>query len=322
MGYSAENYRAVKELLDARRAAAVKESERRRAALHQQSPEVAEIDRALRKTGMALFRAACTGGGKDAEPFLRVMAENKALQESRAELLASLGLPADYTEVQYTCPACSDTGYVDIDMCVCMKRELTMATFRSSGLGPLLEKQSFESFSLDYYRADPQNLRLMERTLAVAREYAAGFSLRSGNLIFFGRTGLGKTHLSTAIAREVILRGYDVRYDSLPNVLADFEFDRYKSSYKDEAPRGEKYLTCDLLILDDLGTEVVNQFTLSCLYNLINTRLCAERPTIISTNLGEDALQERYNDRITSRLLGEYRPLIFVGEDIRMQKLQ
>ena len=207
-------------------------------------------------------------------------------------------------------------------MCACMKRELTLAGFRSSGLGALAEKQSFESFSLDYYRADAQNLRLMERTLAVAREYAADFSLRSGNLIFFGRTGLGKTHLSTAIAREVILRGYDVRYDSLPNILADFEFDRYKSGYKDVEPRGERYLTCDLLIMDDLGTEVVNQFTLSCLYTIINTRLAAERPTIISTNLGEDALQERYNDRITSRLLGEYRPLIFVGQDIRMQKLQ
>lgn len=321
MGYSAENYRAVKELLDERRAAAEKESERRRAALHQKSPEAAEIDRALRKTGMALFRAACTGG-KDAEPFLRVMAENKALQESRAALLASLGLPADYTEVHYTCPACGDSGYVDIQMCSCMKRELQLAAFRSSGLGSLLEKQTFETFSLDYYRSDPQNLRLMERTLAAAKQYAMGFTKASGNLIFFGRTGLGKTHLSTAIAREVILRGYDVRYDSLPNILSDFEFDRYKAGYKEQTPRAEKYLECDLLIMDDLGTEVVNQFTLSCLYNLINTRLCAARPTIISTNLGEDALQERYNDRITSRLLGEYRPLLFVGEDIRMQKLQ
>lgn len=321
MGYSAENYRAVKELLDERRAAAEKESERRRAALHQKSPEAAEIDRALRKTGMALFRAACTSG-KDAEPFLRVMAENKALQETRAELLASLGLPADYTEVHYTCPACGDSGYVDINMCECMKRELQLATFRSSGLGPLLEKQTFETFSLDYYRSDPQNLRLMERTLAAAKQYATGFTKQSGNLIFFGRTGLGKTHLSTAIAREVILRGYDVRYDSLPNILSDFEFDRYKAGYKEQNARGDQYFSCDLLIMDDLGTEVVNQFTLSCLYNLINTRLCAARPTIISTNLGEDALQERYNDRITSRLLGEYRPLLFVGEDIRMQKLQ
>ena len=321
MGYSAENYRAVKELLDTRRAEAVRESERRRAELHQKSPEVAEIDRALRKTGMALFRAACQGG-KDAEPFLRVMAENKALQESRAELLASLGLPADYTEVHYTCQACGDTGYVDINMCTCMKRELTLAGFRSSGLGALLQRQTFDNFSLDFYAAEPENLRLMERTLAMAREYAEGFTLHSGNLIFFGRTGLGKTHLSTAIAREVIVRGYDVRYDSLPNILSDFEFDRYKSSYKEESLRAEKYLTCDLLIMDDLGTEVVNQFTLSCLYNIINTRLCAERPTIISTHLGEDALQERYHDRITSRLLGEYRPLIFVGEDIRMQKLK
>ena len=206
-------------------------------------------------------------------------------------------------------------------MCDCMKRELTLAGFRSSGLGPLLDKQTFDSFSLDYYRADPQNLRLMERTLQMAREYATTFTMRSGNLLFFGRTGLGKTHLSTAIAREVILRGYDVVYDSLPNILADYEHDRFHSGYGTEDERAAKYAAADLLIMDDLGTEMVTQFSLSCLYNIINTRLCAERPTIISTNLGEDELQERYHDRITSRLLGEYRPLVFVGEDIRRQKL-
>ena len=320
MGYSAENYRAVKELLERRRREAIEESERRRAALHMQSPEVAEIDRAMRRTGLSLFRAACEGG-KDSPAFLRVMEENRALQESRAALLASLGLPADYTEIHYTCPACGDSGYVDINMCACMKRELTLAGFRSSGLGPLLEKQTFESFSLDYYRADAQNLRLMERTLAMAKEYAEHFTMQSGNLIFFGRTGLGKTHLSTAIARTVITRGYDVVYDSVPNIRADFEFDRFKNNYGAEPPRAEKYMEADLLIMDDLGAEMTTAFSISCIYNIINTRLSAERPTMINTNLGEDTLQERYNDRITSRLLGEYRPLVFVGEDIRRQKL-
>ena len=138
MGYSAENYRTVKELLDKRRREAIAESERRRAAVHTESYEIAEIDLALRKTGMELFAAACSGGGKQSPAFLAVMEKNKALQDKRAALLASLSLPADYTEVKYTCPKCNDTGYVDIHMCDCMKRELTLAAFRTSGLGGML----------------------------------------------------------------------------------------------------------------------------------------------------------------------------------------
>lgn len=322
MGYSAENYRAVKEILEKRRRSAIAESERRRAELHAQCPEAAEIDRALRRTGMSLFRAACEGG-KDSPAFLRVVEENRSLQETRAELLRTLSLPADYTEVHYTCQKCGDTGYVDIHMCDCMRRELTLAGFRSSGLGTLLDRQSFENFSLDFYRADPKNLRLMERTLQIAKKYADDFSLSSGNLIFFGRTGLGKTHISTAIARRVIERGFDVKYDSAQNIFADFEYDRFKSGYREDTPpRADKYFEADLLIIDDLGTEAATQFTLACLYNIINTRLNAGRPTIINTNLGEEELSERYNDRIYSRLMGEYQPLVFVGEDIRKQKLQ
>lgn len=320
MGYSVENIRYVKDLIESRRRAALEESERRRAALHAEVPELRELDLALRRTGPALFRAACQGG-KDSPAYRRVVEENAELQSARAVLLDKLGLPADYTEVHYTCPACGDTGYRDIAMCDCMKRELVLAGFRSSGLGVLIDRQSFDNFSLDYYKEDPENYSKMKKNLAAARKYAKGFSLRAGNLLFMGRTGVGKTHLSTAIARTVIERGFDVRYDSAQNIFADFEFDRFKSNYGAEAPRSDKYLEADLLIIDDLGTETVTQFTLTCLYNIINTRLNAGRPTIINTNLGYGELRERYNDRIVSRLVGEFRPLTFVGEDVRFQKI-
>lgn len=321
MGYSAENYKIAKDIIEKRRQSALAESERRREELHRLCPEAAELDRALSGTGAALFRAACVGG-KDSPAFLRVMEENKSLQEARGALLLSLGLPADYTEVHYACPDCGDTGYVDIHMCRCLRRELTLAGFRSSGLGALLEKQSFDNFSLDYYKDDPKNHRLMTRTLALAREYAESFTPRSGNLILFGRTGLGKTHLSTAIARAAIERGFDVRYDSAQNIFADFEHDRFRSRYDGEGDRAEKYFTADLLILDDIGAEPVTAFTLSCFYNLVNARLVSGRATVISTNLSEEELRARYDDRIFSRLMGEYKPLLFVGEDIRRQKLQ
>ncbi len=318
MGYSAENYRTVKEILERRRAAAIAESEHRRTELHGRCPELAEIDAALRATGISLFRAACESG-KDGEAFARVKAENIALHESKRELLASLGLPGDYLEIHYACPACGDTGYRDVYMCDCMRRELVLAGLRSSGLGKLLDTQTFESFSLEYYDEE-KTKKHMALTERIAREYAETFSLSSGNLLFLGRTGLGKTHLSTAIARVVIERGFDVSYNSAENILLDFEFDRYKSDFGREEPRAEKYMKTDLLIIDDLGTEMLSQFSAAALFNLINTRIAAGRPTIISTNLGDTEIQARYGDRVASRLFGEFRPLTFLGSDIRAKK--
>ena len=318
MGYSAENYRTVKEILERRRKGAIATSDERRAALHARCPELREIDEAMRATGIALFRAACEGG-RDGGAFARVKEQNLSLRKAREELLASLGLPADYTEIHYTCPHCGDTGYRDVYMCDCMRKELTLAGLRSSGLGSLLDHQSFDSFSLSYY-ADEETQKHMKRTLREAKKYAESFSLSSGNLLFLGRTGLGKTHISTAIARVVIERGFDVCYNSAENIALDYEFDRYKSNFGKEEPRAEKYAETDLLIIDDLGTETLSALAAASLFNLINTRIAAGRPTIISTNLGDEEIQSRYGDRIASRLFGEFRPFLFLGTDIRAQK--
>ncbi len=320
MGYTADQYRAAKDEIDRRRGAAIAESERRRAELHERSSDVAAIDRALSRTGAALFRAACIGGKEGAE-FRRVMEENKSLREDRAELLLSLGLPADYTEIHYTCPACGDTGYVDIKMCDCFKKALAREGLRRSGLGALVETQTFASFSLSYYEKDPEAHRRMKRNLKIATDYATTFSRDSESMLFFGRTGLGKTHLSTAIAEAVIARGYSVQYESAANIFEDFAHDRFKSNYGEKPPRADKYFDADLLIIDDLGAEATTQFSVAALYNLLNTRINAGIPTIINTNMSIDELRSRYDDRITSRLLGEFRPITFVGEDVRRQKL-
>ncbi len=320
MGYSQDQYRAAREEIDRRRGAAIAESDRRRAELHEKSPEAAEIDRALAKTGAALFRAACTGG-KDCEEFRRVMEENKSLREVRAELLLALGLPADYTEIHYTCPACGDTGYVDIHMCDCFRRALAREGLRCSGLGALVRSQSFENFSLAYYERDSEALRRMKRNLKIATDYAATFTRDSESMLFFGRTGLGKTHLSTAIAEAVIERGFSVQYESAANIFEDFAHDRFKSNYGEKPPRADKYFEADLLIIDDLGAEATTQFSIAALYNLLNTRINLGLPTIINTNMSDRELQSRYDDRITSRIFGEFRPISFVGEDVRRQKL-
>lgn len=314
-------YARVKEAYDKKRQRAIDQSELRRAQLHEQSSELRALDGALSKTGLKLFRIAIDGGKEAlAREIDKVRAENEHLLARRAEILSSLGYPADYTEVHYECALCKDTGYLEsTEMCACMKRALAEEGFRASGLGDLIDLQSFDNFSLDYYKGDENALEWMRQNLQILRRFAENFSPRRDSYLLMGGTGLGKTHLSTAVARCVIERGYDVRYDSVSNVFSDLEYDKFKSR-GDEARRGDKYLDCDLLILDDLGTEISTQFTVSALYNLVNTRLNRGKSTVISTNLTHAELLSRYDERLTSRFFGEYTLLHFKGTDVRMQK--
>ena len=321
MGYNIENYRRVREMLEERRREAIATAEQHAAEVHAACPELREIDRALAATGMQLFREAMAGGEDLADRLARVRTEHERVQEMRGELLASRGFPPGYTEPAFSCPACRDTGFCEAEMCECMRRALVEEGIRSSGIGRLIKHQSFENFSLEYYRKNPVDYERARYALSRARSYAEGFGPESGNLLLVGPTGLGKTHLSTAIARTVLERGYDVVYETIQNVIADFEYDRYKSGYGASESRGERYLACELLILDDLGTEQTNSFVLATLYHILNTRLNHGKQTVINTNVSGEELRERYNDRITSRLLGEYEVLLFSGHDIRMQKL-
>ena len=320
MSYQAENYQKVQKRLAERRAAAVAAADENRLRLHTMSKDAADIDRALSETGRNLFRIACEGGPDMREKINALKEQNLSLQEARRTLLATLGLPKDYTEPQYTCGKCSDAGFLKGKMCECMRKELAEEGFRSSGIGALIDRQSFDNFSLDYYSENADTLSLMRYAYDTCRRYADGFRVGAESLLLMGGTGLGKTHLSTAIARRVIERGYEVVYESAPNILADFDYDRFRLR-GDEEPRAEKYLTADLLIIDDLGTEVSTRFTVSHLYNLINTRINRALPTVVSTNLSQRELSEQYDDRIVSRLFGEFTPILFRGEDVRKQKL-
>ena len=298
------------------------EADLRRAEIHLAIPEVAEIDRALGRTGLSLMEASMQGEDVQAR-IAAVRKTNEELRHVRAELLISHGYPADYTEVRYECPLCNDSGFVDTKMCICMKKKLVEAGIEASGMGNLLREQSFENFDLTYYQNDPAAHRRMEQILARMRLYTESFEAgKSGNLVLFGGTGLGKTHLSSAVARGVIERGCDVFYVSAVSMLSDFERERFGNSAGGETGVGtDRYFSCDLLIIDDLGTEVNNQFTTSVLYNLINTRLNKRQSTVINTNLTQDEFRKRYWDRITSRVLGEYTVLPFLGTDVRAQKL-
>ena len=295
-------------------------AEARRREVEEKSPEILKIDASLAKTAQRIFEISAAGPDGVREKVEKLRLENEELLAERRAILEVLGYPGDYTEIRYTCPICQDTGYDGTRMCACMKRELMYEGFRASGIGHLIEKQSFENFSLDYYRSSEKDYALMEKTLEAAKEFAENVPPQYGNLLMMGGTGLGKTHLSTAIARRVIERGYEVRYESVQNVIAAYEHDRFRSGRDGEDERSAIYLDAELLILDDLGAEFTNAISLAALYHLINTRINQEKATVINTNLMQRELQEKYSDRITSRLLGEFRVLSFCGMNVRYLK--
>lgn len=306
--YISGNYKKVKDEIENRRLAAVATAELHNEEVRQKSEEIRAIDEELTRTGLAIFRTACAGG--DLAP---IRARNQALCEKRRALLVSQGFSADYTEPQYSCRLCSDTGYVDTKMCSCLRDALIRENFRASGMGDLLDRQSFENFDLERYKKDGEDIyRRVRMNYTAAKAFAENFREKRGNLFLVGTTGAGKTHLTTAIARAVLDRGFDVIYDTAQNIMAAFEHDRFRSGYQATESLAEKYMECTLLILDDLGTEFTNAFTVSCLYNLLNERQNKGLSTVISTNVSPAELREKYEDRIYSRLIGaDYQILSF-----------
>ena len=322
MGYNQDNFRRIREEYSRKYLEVQEAATKRREEIHAILPEVRLIDSQLSDMGLRIMQAALKSEDYHAA-VARIERESMALEQQRAAILQKNGFPANYTQPHYECDACGDTGYIDYKMCDCMRKKLIMAGYASSGIGTLMQTQSFANFSLDYYKSDRMTHLLMQSNLERAKQYAASFHpAKSDNLAMFGGTGLGKTHLSTAIAREVIEGGWDVVYVSCVDMFADYEAQRFGNSTG--TPTGadlSRYTDCDLLIIDDLGTELTNQFTTSCLYGLLNTRLNRHLPVILSTNLETEEFRKRYWDRITSRVLGNFTILPFKGTDIRRQKL-
>lgn len=327
MGYNKENFKRIRTEYETKAFRAQEEADMRRAELYTQIPELRELDGRLSSFALRIMQAAlCQEDTTAAIAALRE--ENERICKARRELLLKNGYSPDYTEPRYECEKCRDTGYVDIRMCSCMRQRLISAGMESSGLSALMKKQSFDNFSMDFYKGNPREYQIMSANYKVVKAYAEGFAIEQGkpmpqSLLFYGGTGLGKTHLSTSVARRVIERGYDVYYNSAVGMISDFEYRRFGSGLvQNEGDDTARYTDCDLLIIDDLGTETVNQFTMSCLYHVLNTRLNLGKPTLVSTNLNAAELCKLYGDRIASRLTGEYLLIPFYGVDIRKQRLQ
>lgn len=324
MSYSREVLIAADTELSRRRTRAEAERLARRDEAVKAIPEISVIERELAETGISVVKSL--GMGKGAGDFVRSLAEiNLKLQKRIEKLLVENGFDADYLKTKYTCPDCEDTGYINGISCKCrseLVKEIAME--RLCRNSPAL-KCRFDNFSLDYYpdeideRYNVSPRQHMKRVFEYCKNYAADFDPDSCSLYLYGATGLGKTHLTLAIAGEVTKNGADVVYDSASNLLRRLEKEHF-SKDGDESGAEDEMLDCDLLIIDDLGSEFVTSFSVSALYNIINTRLNREKPVIISTNLDAKALEEKYNERTASRILGSYTALLFLGRDIRQLK--
>ncbi|MBE6667599.1 MAG: hypothetical protein E7607_04750 [Ruminococcaceae bacterium] len=318
MSYNKDDYVRIKAEFSQKYIAARGRAEDRRAELHFKLPRVREIDLILSRTGMDIMGVIGSGAGAE-EKVAAIRARNEKLLLERGGILREAGYPENYSDIQYDCERCGDTGFIDTKMCDCMKRALVLAGYESSGIGSLIRTQSFENFSLDFYSGvGYDNMKLSYDRL---KNFAESFSKDTyRNFLFIGGTGLGKTHLSTSVAKTVIDRGYDVLYVTSVGMLGDFEAKRFGND-GDAKHDTSRYTEAELLIIDDLGTEVANQFTLSCIYDVINARINNRRSTIINTNLSSKEIEAKYGERTYSRLIGEYAPILFAGTDIRRQKI-
>lgn len=293
-------------------------------------PEFQFIEKELSKTGFETVSAFGLPKKKADETLAKLREKNRQLREERKNLLIALGLPENYLDVNYTCPKCQDTGTIEnydeenrvsygTSYCSCYMDLLKKYSAEKMSAMTPLELSSFEDFDLEYYPKKAVNgkspYEIMRDVYNSCVGYAEKFDKDSVSLYFCGRTGLGKTHLSLAIANEAIQKGYNVVYGSVINFLNKLE--REKFGRADSFETEDILIGADLLILDDLGAEFSSAVAMSSLYNIINSRIARGVPTIISSNLSFDELKARYPESIVSRIIGTFVAVKFMGDDIR-----
>ncbi len=319
-------YKNAVDVIEKRREDRIALINSRKREVYERVPRIEELENRLSATGMMLLTRVAEESASVEEAVSRIMAENRQINDEIARLLAENGYSGDYLNPPYVCPLCKDTGYVDSKLCTCLKTELTNKALKEANLTRHMAGQTFDKFNLSYYDNSIKNsggIGARENAsviLRTAKNFVEEFDSSDTNLLFYGASGLGKTFLSSAIATELLARGKDVLYisaNSLFPMLENLHFGRgdEKSGYI-----AQKALDADLLILDDLGAEFLTQFTVSELFRIMNQRLLTGKKMVFSTNLNLSEIKSSYSERIVSRLIGNFDPILFFGEDIRKQK--
>lgn len=283
--------------------------------LHNTNPDFAKISTRLSQLGATLATTAIAG---DTATVKALQSEMTELSTARAAILQSCGIGG----IDFDCKQCKDTGYINGKICDCIHNAAKCFMIDSMSKKVPLYNCRFENFDLSYYddqkTGETTPRKRMSGILQLCREYAANFDPNnSQSLLFIGNTGLGKTHLTLAIVYELLSRGYNVLYSSAYNMFTDMEkehFGQHTNTLYKEA------INCELLVIDDLGGEFVTQYVQSLLYNIVNTRILANKPTIVNTNLSIAEIAEKYTPRVSSRFVGDYKMKRFIGNDIRQLK--
>ena len=324
MTFDAQTLSAIVRSFDEKRLNYETAAAARQAEVYEKIPRIAEIDALLRTTILDIIKSTFSTGNSAAPMLAAVRENNLALQREKSELLLANGYPYDYTEAHYDCDKCSDTGYVNGEACTCLIEAYRAAqndSLRQMFAGSLF---GFDDFDLEYYPKSPiQGLGVsaygqMEEVYNFCVEYAKHFGPASESLFMTGGSGLGKTMLASCIAHEAVAGGASVVYESAFPLFACYEGEKFGRD--GDGSGTHRYRECDLLIIDDLGCEMTTAFTVSVLYNLVNSRLLAGKKTIICSNLGLSDIAKRYGSQLYSRLSGDYLTLVFYGEDIRAKK--
>lgn len=321
MSYKRSVYVKAKEIMSQRKAKAEREAEQRHAAAVAACPEILEIEREMASHGADVVKAVGMGANLD-EYILSLAKANLKAQAKRKELLIQAGFPENYLEPEYECDICKDTGFNKEFYCQCYRKLIRDVAREEMGAKSPLKTCTFSSFRLDRYPDVTDSViginqrEHMKNTYEYCKDYADNFTPEAQGLFMYGKTGLGKTHLSLAIANTVIDKGYDVYYGSVQSIMDKLEAEHFGRLPREDSIK-EDILTCDLLIIDDLGTEFSTQFTNAELYNILNSRILSSLPTIISTNLEVKEINERYGQRVASRIIGSSAAVYFCGKDIR-----
>lgn len=320
---------SAKARLEQRVSANEAEQRRRQELVYSKAPEMRSVEAELRSLVTKAALTALQHGGDVGAAIDAIAQRSLELQQRRRLLLLNLGLAENYLDEIHTCAHCHDKGYVSGEMCICLETLYRDEARKSLSNMLNITDADFDRFDLSYYsdQIEPGMKEAprarMRKIFDFCRVYAQNFRPDADSLLMQGGTGLGKTFLSSCIARTVAEQGFSVVYETAAACIGNFEAQKFARNPEELDRANEqvrRYLGCELMILDDLGTEMAGGFAPTALYTLINTRLASRKATIISTNLSSTELRRRYSEQIVSRLEGEYQELLFFGTDIRKIK--
>jgi DNA replication protein DnaC len=325
------NSEVLKQILnefERRRDRALHEQKMRQEKVYLKVPEIKEIDAQISKTGFLIAKAVLNNPENYMEYIEKIQKDMEQLKMKKAVLLTENNITLEYLDVNFQCNVCKDTGYLpDGQMCNCLKQELINKAYKMSNLENVLKKENFRTFKIDIFPDKPFNgekltpRENMMNILSISEGFVNNFDNNNGdNLLFYGTTGLGKTFLCNCIAKALLDKNKIVIYQTAFKILETIEDHRFRRG--ESQFNNEDYnllFDADLLIIDDLGTEVTNTFTNAETFNIVNTRIIKGKKTIISTNLTPKQITETYSDRIFSRVYEKFIPLKFYGPDLRWE---